>query len=371
MSFSPPPPPPPPLESSPRSISASPPSSPPPPPRRARTASLQSLIDANPHYGFCAATGDALASAPSLRDLRRNSAGSRSSTARRGSSVSAASPGVGGVPRHGSFPIREHEEEEDHSAVADKGDKPDGDVAAPQGKGEGEEHSPGWWAVTVQGLLSFWRFFKTPLGFCITIYMLNVIAWGGMLFLLLINAAPAMCKPSCNYINSPRRVWIEIDSQILNALFCVTGFGLIPWRFRDLYFLLKWRIGGRKSALARLAAIHDGWFRIPPTGDEAGAETVTGERAPPTSSWKMDFVVWMYVWNTFLQAVLSGFMWGMNRIERPSWSTGLFVALACIVAGVAGGMVWWEGRRVKRIEGVAEKDAGERGEKRVEEVVEV
>lgn len=207
--------------------------------------------------------------------------------------------------------------------------------------------------------------------------MLNIVAWGGMLFLLLINAAPAMCKPSCNAINSPRRIWIEIDSQILNALFCVTGFGLIPWRFRDLYFLLKWRVAGQKAALVRLAKIHDGWFRIPAEAEEeVGAEvgpreTVTGARAPPTKSWKMDFVVWLYVWNTFLQAVLSGFMWGMNRIERPSWSTGLFVALACIVAGVAGGMVWWEGRKVKRIEGVEEKEEGKKGEKRAEEIVEV
>lgn len=148
--------------------------SPPPPPRRARTASLQSLIDANPHYGFCAATGDALASAPSLRDLRRNSAGSRTTMgARRGSSVSAASPGVGaGAGRNGSFPIHEHEEE-DLRRGRDKTGRGDGDGdgggggVAPkeQGgeKGDEKEHNPGWWAVTVQGLLSFWNFFTTPL----------------------------------------------------------------------------------------------------------------------------------------------------------------------------------------------------------------
>lgn len=99
---------------------------------------------------------------------------------------------------------------------------------------------------------------------------------------------------------------------------------------------------------------------------ETAPETETGVRAPPTKSWKMDFVVWMYVWNTFLQAVLSGFMWGMNRYDRPSWSTGLFVALACIVAGVAGGMVWWEGRKVKRIEGVKEEDKEGKGKGRKE-----
>jgi len=167
-----------------------------------------------------------------------------------------------------------------------------------------------------------------------------------------------MCKPTCNDINSPRRVWIEIDSQILNALFCVTGFGTIPWRFRDLYYLLQFRIKKNELGLRRLAGINRSWFRL--NGSQAlpvnlgpmNIETeisninesqipmpiikipktpLTGIRAPPTAMWKLDFVVWTMVWNTFLQAVLSGFMWGLNRYRRPSWSTGLFVALACIV----------------------------------------
>jgi hypothetical protein len=83
--------------------------------------------------------------------------------------------------------------------------------------------------------------------------MLNIIAWGGMLFLLICNAAPAMCTPTCNDINSPRRIWIEIDSQILNALFCVTGIGLLPWRARDGYLLYK-------KNWAKLSKIHAGWY---------------------------------------------------------------------------------------------------------------
>lgn len=127
----------------------------------------------------------------------------------------------------------------------------------------------------------------------------------------------------------------------------MTGFGLIPWRFRDLWFLLRWRVSGHADALARLCGIHATWFR--PAGDP---------KVPKTAAWKLDFVVWMYVANTLLQVVLSGFMWGMNRVERPSWSTGLFVALACIVAGAGGGMVWWEGKKVKRIEGKEEEKEG-------------
>jgi hypothetical protein len=45
-------------------------------------------------------------------------------------------------------------------------------------------------------------------------------------------------------------------------------------------------------------------------------------------------------------------MWGMNRFDRPSWSTGLFIALACIISGVGGIMSFNEGKKIKRVEGV-------------------
>lgn len=193
-----------------------------------------------------------------------------------------------------------------------------------------------------------------------------------------------MCYPTCNDINSPRRKWIEWDSQILNALFCITGFGLAPWRFRDLYLLLRYRLKGELLGLRKLAAIHNGWFRL--SGSETlpvyiGPDNVnqeitddamiaklpspqtkianppeTGVRAPATPVWKMDLVIWLMVWNTLLQVCLAVFMWGWNRINRPSWSTGLFVALACVVAMVGGYIMFQEGRAVKSVEGVAVSD---------------
>ncbi len=210
--------------------------------------------------------------------------------------------------------------------------------------------------------------------------MLNVVAWGGMLFLLLCNAAPAMCHPDCNNINSPRRIWIEIDSQILNALFCVTGFGLVPWRFRDFYYLMKWRLFRKQSGLMKLVKIHENWFRLPEgqmlheaengfAGSGGSAEYLEAQRsrAPPTKTWKLDYVIWLYVWNTFFQCCLCGFMWGLNRYNRPSWSTGLFVALACMVAGLAGLMVWRESRKVKKIEGDKNSERQEEEHQREEE----
>lgn len=41
-----------------------------------------------------------------------------------------------------------------------------------------------------------------------------------------------------------------------------------------------------------------------------------------------------------------------DRYKRPSWSTGLFVALACIVAALGGLMMFTEGKKVKKVEGV-------------------
>ncbi|KAI1265128.1 hypothetical protein F5Y18DRAFT_59273 [Xylariaceae sp. FL1019] len=241
-------------------------------------------------------------------------------------------------------------------------------------------------------LVSFWDFYNTGFGFFLTIYGLLVVGWGGMLFLLLVNAAPEMCwspKPgaagekyfNCNDINAPRRIWIEIGSQILNALFSVTGFGLAPWRLRDLYLLLRYRLRKDRKALRRIAGVgvHRGWLRLPgsdmlpPTlGPKTIEETTvpydvdtvpypletipdsppTGVRAPPTKLWKLDFIVWLNVWNTIFQGFLAGFMWALNRYDRPSWTTGLFVALALIASSAAGIMQAIQQNNVKKVEGV-------------------
>ncbi|KAI9862682.1 MAG: hypothetical protein M1813_004178 [Trichoglossum hirsutum] len=405
-------------------------------PSMLRRASI-TLMEANPPLGMWQATGSAIARAPSLADIRRGSFGSsgwttdpvREGERRRSISVSSSAAGVRRVISLGEKspppPLPSPREEMPHELVAAAEDgiytQPDSTAnrtwiprapatiseeehtTAVTANGRGTEKSSStdvdttnpnhyvpppkhtWTEATVIALKAFWKFFITPLGFLITIYCLNVVAWGGMLFLLLCNAAPAMCRPTCNDINSPRRKWIEVDSQILNALFCVTGFGLIPWRFRDCWYLLRWKIGKREEALRRLAGINRAWFRLegsekldgemgtrfnPKTlADDATPEDhsnpalpfplsltpdppLTGIRAPPTPPWKLDFVIWMFILNTVLQAVLSGFMWGYNRYTRPSWSTGLFVALACIVAAAAGIMSAVEGKKVKKIEGV-------------------
>ncbi|KAI9796786.1 MAG: hypothetical protein M1835_003142 [Candelina submexicana] len=382
---------------------------------RLRSASLK-LKDSSPPLGFLHATGSIAAKAPTISEIRRgsydhdgwnetgqlkrrHSGFSDVSGKRRLSRTdSAQSPTTNGPGGQSFIEGGIDETTDEHEIPTEPKSRVEGPLhdstvqrpadntpymtenglVYPNGYRPPPKHT--WGQSTVIGLKGFWKFFLTPLGFLVTIYGLNVVAWGGMLFLLLIGGGKAMCHPTCNDINSPRRKWIEVDSQILNALFCVTGFGLIPWRFRDLCYLLQYRIGKKQAGLRKLAGINRGWFRlagsdrldsrdgtteVPPDEDPALPLPVsktpdpplTGCRAPPTKLWKLDFVIWAYVLNTFLQAVLSGFMWGLNRYKRPSWSTGLFVALACIVAAAGGYMAFNEGKHVKRIEGVPVDEA--------------
>ncbi|KAK3706085.1 hypothetical protein LTR37_012912 [Vermiconidia calcicola] len=446
--------------------------------RRTNTASsiAQSAKDlvlhSDPPPGFIAATAAATSKAPTPGDIRRGSFGqdgwqaserrrSTRSSARRLSNGSRERTGVDGEAHAFTEPFAALTEEPT-KMNSDVGRMEKREERAPSTSAEQERtdheriasinkdqriYTSGyipppklpWTTSTWIGLKAFWKWFITPFGFLLTLYGLNVVAWGGMLFLLLCNASPYMCwapiptpqnrkhmspvaalslpgpyYKNCNDINSPRRVWLEIDSQILNALFCVTGFGLVPWRFRDLWYILKYRLTSSKRhgserkfyGLRVLAGIHRGWFRLPGSetldilstreylsdmnkvnGDtrddlEAAPSSLsslpehdtrlplptsktpsdppTSVRAPPTKTWKMDFFIWCQVWNTFFQCCLCGFMWGMDRYARPPWSTGLFVALACIIAGVGGFVSFLEGKHVKKVEGVAV--AGKEGE---------
>ena len=426
---------------------------------RLRSASVK-FMESNPPLGMWHATGESVAQAPSLADIRRGSFGSSgwdgegqrrnsviSQEGGRKLSRSSSGPVSPGISIKAN-PLAQTVHEDDLSPMVfsrgkmtdqvytkrpstfsstpmestpvvmsqadgpsqpryetspsinspvqgEKNQGPNADGFYPNGYKFPPKHT--WGEAIVIGLQGLWRFTLTPIGFFVVVYGLNVVAWGGMLFLLLCGAGPAMCYPGnrpgvkdCNDINSPRRKWIEVDSQILTALFCVTGFGLIPWRFRDLYFLLRYRIIGDYDALRRLAGYNKSWFRLPgsenlplvspelegqhepmvdgaPLNDtnraipipasQIPSQPLTGVRAPPTEIWKLDFVIWMYIWNTIFQAVLSGIMWGLNRFDRPSWSTGTFVALGCIAAGVGGLMVFFEGKKVKKVEGIPVSEA--------------
>ncbi|KAF4332451.1 hypothetical protein FBEOM_13749 [Fusarium beomiforme] len=312
----------------------------------------------NPPEGFMAATGTICSSIFTRQAVPR--------TSTKTLIPMQTSPDAGGPSRQSTFPavsdvVPPEEKDRPSVALASRALTGEPPTAAPFANGYHFPPKHSAWQSTISGCIAFWNYFMTPLGFCVTIYGLSVVAWGGMLFLLL------------------WRKWIEWDSQILNALFCITGFGLAPWRFRDLWFLFQYRVQGKEISLRRLGGIHRGWYRLPGSAEinpQIGPENVsgsphigssiacpypedkipdpplTGQRSPATPMWKMDAVIWLMVWNTLFQCCLAGFMWGMNRYNRPSWATGLFVGLGCVVAAVGGIIIFVEGKKVKRIEGV-------------------
>jgi len=238
-----------------------------------------------------------------------------------------------------------------------------------------------------------------------------------MIFFVLLGAAPAMCPypynkaggiPCSNHY-SPKSKWIEYDSQILTALFTVTGFGLLPWRLRDFYYLLRWRMRKDQNGHRKLAGIYNGWYRLPgsqelpvsvgppPTPQKSKARgtnskeqelaeealpvytdeeftalytnaavplppwkmpepPLTGIRATPTKSWNLDLLIWAYLLNSAFQVGLSGIMWGMTRFNRPAWATALLIVLG-FGTGIAAGVVGFkEGKKVKAVEGVPVKE---------------
>jgi len=325
------------------------------------------VINFNPQPGMWAATGTAIAYAPTIGELREpENGGANIEFDEHGHSARTVVEDNNGelvlartrtraasrVMSHREMPLQQIQSE----SVQEAEKPPLAEVARSK-----EKHRLG--ATILHGLHAFWKFFITPTGFLITLYGINIVAWGAMLFFLELKAAPAMNHPSAGDINSPRKKWLEIDSQILNALFCVTGFGLAPWRFRDLWYLMRIRISKNQHAMKKITEQNASWFRPPTWANQTGEATLedgnraqmkataTGKVAPPTKLWKLDFVVWMMVLNTANQAVLSFFMWGYNRINRPGWATGTFIGVGCGVAMLAGLMSWWEARKVKRIEG--------------------
>lgn len=145
----------------------------------------------------------------------------------------------------------------------------------------------------------------------IVIYALTTVAWGGMLFLILVGAANNSMPNE-----ETRRLWIEIDSQILNALFCLTGIGLLPWRIRDLYHLYTKR--NRHKLLQHHSYTKNiTWIRV---------------------------VVWAFIANSSFQIGMAVTMWSMNMYTRPTWLVGVFVGLGCST-GVTAALIQFILRR--------------------------
>jgi hypothetical protein len=319
--------------------------------RRTSVSVTDQLLNSNPQLGMWRATGTAIAHAPNLTDLRTLETG--------GEKIIFDKDGHSARGPEADEGKEEFAERmqwiQSRSTISPSSSEAVGAAsmtidAEEYGRVVPAKEKVSWSVAIKHGSAAAAKFILTPTGCLMTVYGLNVVAWGAMLFFLLLHAAPAMNHPdNGDADSSPRKIWLEIDSQILNALFCLTAFGLAPWRFRD---------AGPENghgALKKLAKRNNDWFRMGGRHGEEHLEsarvTFTGRHAPPTKSWKLDLMVWLTAFNTFFQVGMAFFMWHWNRIDRPGWGTGTFIGLGCGVSLAAGVLAWWEGRKIKLIEG--------------------
>jgi len=63
--------------------------------------------------------------------------------------------------------------------------------------------------------------------------------------------------------------------------------------------------------------------------------------------------------NSIFQVILCGTMWGLNRFERPPWSTGILIPASFLCGIVSAIFIWRGGKKTKRVEKVEQflKDA--------------
>lgn len=138
--------------------------------------------------GFLAATGTIASSiftrqaAPRPAVPTIGSASAQQPAAADGAAKTAAVPSV---PEE---PVLDTAGSEDVNGIQSSSSASQPPAAAPFSNGYHFPPRHSFGQSTKLGARAFWNYSLTPVGFCVTIYGLNVVAWGGMLFLLLCNA---------------------------------------------------------------------------------------------------------------------------------------------------------------------------------------
>ncbi|KAI9001071.1 hypothetical protein BD414DRAFT_574554 [Trametes punicea] len=222
-----------------------------------------------------------------------------------------------------------------------------------------------------------WSFVKTPLGIVTAIYGFLVVFWGtGIVFFL------------AKFINLHNDItqgfWVELCQQVETGLFTATSIGFIPFRIMDTYRICKIWHYKRKIARLRkkagLPELYDPDDLPDPVYDPNYIHVLSEEeqidlhyqqhKFMESQTWyrphgtqthrafPIDLALWICVCNdlnSFFQCLLSGTMWGMDRFERPAWTTGTTLPAAFVAGIVAGVLIYWGGRKTRRTKEVEER----------------
>jgi Cys-rich protein (TIGR01571 family) len=152
---------------------------------------------------------------------------------------------------------------------------------------------------------------KNPMNVALLLWLLCVGVSGGMLVLLLLGLLDGAFPATAD-----RNRWIEINNQVLNALFTLMSLYQHPALCHHLFLLCRWR--PPDAAELRAAYCKEGAAAAPRHGDRAHVAVV---------------VALLHL-TVLCQYVLCGLYWGYTRTTRPELAEDGFFALG-ILAPVA------------------------------------
>ncbi|TFK23246.1 hypothetical protein FA15DRAFT_670632 [Coprinopsis marcescibilis] len=226
-------------------------------------------------------------------------------------------------------------------------------------------------------LLGIWSFVKTPIGILTAIYGFLVVFWGAAIVFFLAKIIN---------LHNPdlQGFWVEVSSQVVCGLFTVTSVGFIPNRILSTYRIYKVWDYKRKTIKRRkeagLPQLFDQDDLPDPQYDPNFVHVLTDEehqdlhrqqikftyhqtwyRAHGTETHRA-FPISTALWicflndaNSIFQIILCGTMWGMNRFQRPPWSTGILIPAGFLCGIGSAVLIWRGGERTKRIEEVRKR----------------
>ncbi|KAJ7638918.1 hypothetical protein FB45DRAFT_740283 [Roridomyces roridus] len=214
-------------------------------------------------------------------------------------------------------------------------------------------------------LKGVWTFLKTP-QIIVGIYGFAVVFWGAAIVFFLAKFI--------NFHNANTQgFWVEVSSQVENGLFTVAGIGLIPSRVLDTYriywiwhFKRRTRMLRAKAGLPELFDVDD----LPdPVYDPNYVHVLTDEEQKKLHRQQVKFqrhqtwyrahgtethrafpintallICLLNDGNSIFQIMLCGTMWGLDRFQRPAWTTGILIPASFLCGIFSAGVyrTWGE-----------------------------
>ncbi|CAF2750159.1 unnamed protein product [Rotaria sp. Silwood2] len=154
------------------------------------------------------------------------------------------------------------------------------------------------------------------------IILINMNVWGGMLLFISVGAADKTMPDE-----QTRKMWMEIDFQIINGLISIIIIGLTPWRIRDLYQLYQQKY--RDELLRRHKYTNNFiWIQI---------------------------IIWSSIVNSMFQVGVAICTWSTNMDNRPTRLVGILGGISLIAGVFAAVAQFILGRKTKKKEKMEQK----------------